>query len=189
VTPFVGCLHSSGEDRLSTGTWLANGGVPSLLCRHARSAAPPIPSSSCGSITRNCCARGERPVTGRWKWIVSCLLATLFVALTVALWPPPASRLTKGLYSRIDFGMTPAEVASIIGGPPLQNPRPDLLDGTDEVAYDRQSESCSTTESWADKGVIISVGYNHQGVKFKTLNVPASRWRWWRAWLRQLIGL
>jgi hypothetical protein len=129
---------------------------------------------------------------GRYRWwlILACLAAGV-----IGWWQLSAragGRYTRAQYDRIRLGMTPAEVASVIGCPSAN-----YTDGLWDIVADAGGPlffgQADRYEVWVDEPVRIVVCYRDGKTIANSMQTRVPPWkvkaREWLRWLRGLVGL
>jgi hypothetical protein len=139
----------------------------------------------------------------RWRLILACL--ALLVAISWLQLSGPQGRLREW-YDRIRLGMTPAEVAAVVGGLPPNTTETTSVSGPvyinnvygfcDLVA--QESDGLPSNESdlvvyvWTDQSVEIWVAYRDSKINRKEMYTQVPPWkvkaRACVDWLRRLVG-
>jgi hypothetical protein len=122
----------------------------------------------------------------RWLLLIACVVAIIGA---VGWWQlsGPRGRITREQFDRIRLGMTPAEVALVIGCSPCgESWDSEKLAEVADAEFERG-------EAWSDEAVYILVGYGHGKVVYKTMGIGGvPPWkikaRAWLDWLRGLVG-
>src|SRR5262245_47546182 len=127
----------------------------------------------------------------RWLLLIACLAA-------IGWWLLSGPRLTREQYDRIRFGMTPAEVAAVMGGPPFAEKmelppwgHPDWEGVANSHEPDRvytlDPDGGPDGQAWLDGHACIWVGYSDDG---KVIHKQMNIYHPWkikaREWLRRL---
>jgi hypothetical protein len=133
----------------------------------------------------------------RWLLLIACLAA---VAIVISWWElSKAQRFSREQHGRIRLGMTPAEVAALMGGPPNADPASWHPNGdrtgwaVDAVDYEDANVVLTivgnNVEAWSNGSVHILVMYHDGKVIWKGREVYQP---WWkikaREWLHGLAG-
>src|SRR5882724_11613199 len=101
----------------------------------------------------------------RWRLSIVCLAA---VAVGWLCWPRAAGQFTREQYDRIRFGMTPADVASVMGCA-ATNGHPHLSSWLNQSGWDYEANDNAVDlfspqdqdEIWVDDGTMVTVIYRH----------------------------
>jgi hypothetical protein len=135
----------------------------------------------------------------RW-WLILACLALLVVGLLC--WQRTSGRFTREQYDRIRLGMTPAEVALVMGGrgtgPVGTSVWDKALERIDSPAWDSVAEkspapmAIDRAEAWLDESAAVMVGYCDDKTIKKEMLTRVPLWkikaREWLDWLRGLVG-
>jgi hypothetical protein len=132
----------------------------------------------------------------RRRWLlIACLAAVAIAAITGSQVSGPSGRFTREQYDRIRFGMTPVEVASVMGCPPsgpVAMYR--FIDSDFDLAADVGEPAKTALDSalWCDESLGVMVYYHNGKVALKQMLVRVPTWkvkaREWLYWLRGLVG-
>ena len=129
----------------------------------------------------------------RW-WFIPCLAAVAIAA--IGWWQLSGPRLTREQYDRSRLGMTPAEVAAVMGCPPNAD-KYSFADRTGwEVDYNPVVDATvppvdlvfASIQAWSNGSVDIFVFYRDGKVIWKAREFYQSWWKKWLKWLRGLVG-
>jgi hypothetical protein len=105
--------------------------------------------------------------------------------------PWKASQFTRNQFEHIRMGMSPSEVASVMGCRPMGTPSNDLMRLMEVDAGDSLKILGPTVrlDCWWDDAAIVAASYNVRGVNSKSLYVRVPRWRLLLDWLRHRVGV
>lgn len=129
----------------------------------------------------------------RWLLLIACLAA---VAIAVVSWQlsGPRERFTREQYGHIRLGMTPADVALVMGGPSRGERRGGRWDTVDREGPPPPSLRVLPVDKWVDETVAITVVYSDGDARaiWKNMTIRVPPWkvkaRNWLNWLRRVVG-